>query len=91
VTTTPAEPTLAGRLYAQAAQFRAEVEAMEQGPADAMLLAWLEVYEQAKADLDQVLAKVEKARQEGTRRSPAWQLQQAQATQALEAVRRNVD
>lgn len=76
-----------GRLYAQAAQFSAELEALETARVDQMLGAWTDAYWGVRQEMDTFLAKVAAAKAAGQPVSPAWAYQQQRLKNVLDAAK----
>lgn len=76
-----------GRLYAQAAQFSAELEALETVRVNQMLGAWTDAYWGVRQEMDTFLAKVAAAKAAGQPVSPAWAYQQQRLKNVLDAAK----
>jgi SPP1 gp7 family putative phage head morphogenesis protein len=79
--------TQQGRLYSDAAQFAADLEANQVAAADQMLAAWTDSYWNVRHELDTLLAKVQAARDAGEALSPAWLYQERRLKSVLDATK----
>jgi SPP1 gp7 family putative phage head morphogenesis protein len=79
-----------GRLYQQAAEYAAALEASQTAAVDQMLAAWTDSYWAIRQEMDQFLAKVAAARAAGDRVSPAWAYQQQRLKNLLDETKRQI-
>ena len=82
--------TLPGTLYAQAAQYAANLANHEDLAVSQVNAAWRSVQASANADLDAVVDKYARAVARGDRISPAWAFQEARLEEALTTARREI-
>lgn len=80
-----------GRIYTEASQFAAELEARNAAAADAMLLAWSDTYWNVRRELDTLLAKIAAAQAAGEDLSPAWAYQQQRLKALLDTTKAQVN
>lgn len=86
MTVTPTE----GRVYADAARFAADLERNVTAAQTQMLAAWSDAYWQIRDDMDRLAARVEAARRDGTRVSPAWLYQEQRYRTLLAQTQRSL-
>lgn len=79
-----------GRLFRQAEQFSRDLETRQAAAVDQLLAAWVTAYQGTRQDLDTLLAKVENARAQGDRTSPAWLYQERRLRGVLRAAEREM-
>lgn len=75
------------RIYDQADQFAADLEARQEAAAQEMLAAWSDRYWAIRTELDTLAAKVQAARAAGIPTSPAWGYQQQRLKALLDATK----